>query len=165
MNFAGRKQIPTIMYATLLVLHSLFRWLVLVTLLYTLYRAWKGYLNKTLFSKADNAWRHWTATTAHIQLLIGFTLYLKSPLIKNFFHSVKAGIQYAEMAFFSIIHIAGMLLAIVLVTIGSAMAKRKTNDRDKFRTLLRFYALALLLILLAIPWPFSPLAGRPYLRF
>jgi cytochrome b561 len=152
------------MYSVLLFLHSLFRWLVLITLLYTLYRAWTGYRNNKPFTKSDNAFRHWTATIAHIQLMIGFTLYLKSPLIKSLFARFKGGVRHPEMAFFGIAHIALMLVAIVIITIGSAMAKRKATDREKFLTILRYYSLALLLIFLAIPWPFSPFSGRPYIR-
>ncbi len=152
------------MYSVLLLLHSLFRWLVLITLLYTLYRAWTGYRNNKPFTKADNAFRHWTATTAHIQLMIGFTLYLKSPLIKSLFVRFAAGVRHPEMAFFGIAHILLMLIAIVIITIGSAMAKRKTTSREKFLTIIRYYSIALLLIFIAIPWPFSPFAGRPYIR-
>jgi threonine/homoserine/homoserine lactone efflux protein len=152
------------MYSVLLLLHSLFRWLVLITLIYTLYRAWTGYRNNKPFTKTDNAFRHWTATVAHIQLMIGFTLYLKSPLVKSLFARFKEGVRHSEMAFFGIAHILLMLVAIVIITIGSAMAKRKTTDREKFLTIIRYYSIALLLIFLAIPWPFSPFAGRPYIR-
>jgi hypothetical protein len=57
-----------------------------------------------------------------------------------------------------------MLTAIVLITIGSAKAKRKKQDRDKFRVIALWYTIGLLLILSSIPWAFSPLVSRPYLR-
>ena len=63
------------------------RWLVLASLLYAIYRAYKGYTLNTLFSKTDNAVRHWTATIAHIQLVIGIILYTQSPIIKYFWHN------------------------------------------------------------------------------
>jgi hypothetical protein len=152
------------MYFLLLSLHSIARWLVLAGLLYSIYRAWKGYKKHLPFTKSDNAVRHWTATIAHIQLIIGFTLYLKSPQIKYFFTWTKLAIRQPEMAFFAIAHILLMLLSIVIITIGSALAKRQETDRDKFRTMLSYYSIALLLIFLAIPWPFSPFAHRPYIR-
>lgn len=46
------------MYSTLITLHSLFRWLVLVTLLISIYRAWKGMTTGAVFSRTDNAFRH-----------------------------------------------------------------------------------------------------------
>jgi len=57
-----------------------------------------------------------------------------------------------------------MLTAIVIITIGSALAKRKKTDKEKFKTMLVWFSAALLIIFIAIPWPFSPLANRPYIR-
>ncbi|HEX2532607.1 MAG TPA: hypothetical protein VHK69_02660 [Chitinophagaceae bacterium] len=150
------------MYATLITVHSLFRWLVLLSLLYALFRAGSGYRRQRSFSRQDNAVRHWTATIAHIQLMIGILLYTQSPVVSAFWKNGSGG--YVDGIFFAWIHLALMLGAIVLVTVGSALAKRKASDREKFRVLLVWFAIALLLILIAIPWPFSPLAARPYLR-
>ena len=153
------------MYPTLLVLHSLFRWLVLAGLLYSIYRAYRGLKNNAAFTKADDRWRHWTATIAHIQLVIGFTLYLKSPVVKFFFSSLREASGHLETLFFGAIHILMMLAAITIITIGSAMAKRRQNDPEKFKTMLYWFGLGLLIIFLAIPWPFSPLASRPYFKY
>lgn len=69
-----------------------------------------------------------------------------------------------DQIFFKYIHIILMLLAIVLITVGSAKAKRQITSADKYRTMLVWFVLALILIFLAIPWPFSFLANRPYIR-
>lgn len=150
------------MYSLLLVLHSLLRWLVLLSLLYAIFRAIRGYFHRRPFGSADNTIRHWTATFAHIQLTIGFILYFISPLIKSFWsQGLRAG---SQLTFFGIIHISMMFGAVVLITIGSAMAKRQLVDNDKFKIMLVYFVLGLLLIFCAIPWPFSPLANRPYFR-
>ncbi|UFH53201.1 hypothetical protein [Spirosoma sp. KNUC1025] len=152
------------MYSSLLFFHSLVRWLVLGSLLYSIVRAYTGLNTHRVFTKTDNAIRHWTATIAHIQLVLGFTLYLNSPIIKYFFANFKQEMQRIDLAFFGIIHSLLMLAAIVFITIGSALAKRKPTDSEKFRTMLLWFSMALILIFVAIPWPFSPLANRPYLR-
>lgn len=152
------------MYSTLLILHSWFRWLVLASLGYALFRAYRGYSSGGPFTKNDDSIRHWTATIAHIQLIIGFTLYLKSSVVKAFFANPGDGIQHLGTAFFGVIHILLMLISIVVITIGSALAKRRATDRKKFRTTLVWFSVALLLIIIAIPWPFSPLAHRPLAR-
>ncbi len=152
------------MYSSLLFFHSLFRWLVLLSLGYAIFRAYRGYTGKTLFTKADNSVRHWTATLAHIQLTLGFTLYFTSPIIKYFFANFKQEIQRIDLTFFGLIHFVLMLIAIVVITVGSALAKRRPTDTEKFRTMLVWFSVALGLIFLAIPWPFSPLANRPYFR-
>ena len=152
------------MYSTLTVLHSLFRWLVLASLLYALYRSVSGLRGRSSFTKADERLRHWTATIAHIQLIIGFTLYLQSPIVRFFLSDPKQASQHLETLFFGLLHILLMLTAITLITIGSALAKRKTSDHEKFKTLLTWFGIGLLIIFLAIPWPFSPLAQRPYFK-
>lgn len=153
-----------ILFPFLVFLHSLIRWAVLGSLLYSLYRAYIGYQFSKDFTKADNALRHWTATIAHIQLMIGILVYSKSAAVKSFFAGFGSRDHITEPIFFGVIHMALMLTAIILITIGSAAAKRKSTAHDQFKTILIWFGAALLLILMAIPWPFSPFAQRPYLR-
>lgn len=152
------------MYQSLTFLHSTLRWLVLISLLIAIYRAGKGYFRNAVFTKSDNAVRHWTATIAHIQLLAGMALYSQSPVIKYFWKNFSTAKETFDLLFFGLIHSLLMFTAIIVITIGSAMAKRKATDRERFKTMLTWYAIALLIIFLAIPWPFSPFANRPYFR-
>ena len=152
------------MYQTLLEGHSFVRWLVLVSLLYSIFIAYKGYSQKLPFTKKDNLLRHWTATIAHIQLLFGILVYVQSPIVKYFWRNYKDAVQNLDASFFGIIHITLMLVAIIFITIGSALAKRKLSDKEKFKTMLIWFSIALIIIFIAIPWPFSPLANRPYFR-
>lgn len=152
------------MYSTLLVFHSLIRWLVVAFLLYSIYRAFVGYLNDKPFSKTDNAFRHWTATVAHIQIMIGIILYTQSPIVKYFWRETEIGLQNLDITFYGIIHIFLMLTAIVLLTIGSALAKRQPTDKEKFKTMLVWFSIALIFIFIAVPWTFSPFSSRPNFR-
>ncbi|SHH34952.1 hypothetical protein SAMN04488109_3811 [Chryseolinea serpens] len=151
------------MYAFVLWFHSLFRWAVLTGLLYALYRAYRGYRLQLDFTNHDESVRHWTATLAHIQLTAGFYLYLISPFVKAYF-SANPSADSTEGTFFGWIHITCMLVAVVMITVGSAWTKRKVSSRDKFRTMLGWFGVGLLVILLAVPWPFLPWAHRPYIR-
>jgi hypothetical protein len=152
------------MYTTVLALHSATRWLVLLSLLYALLRAYQGYAAQRPFTPTDNAVRHWTATLAHVQLLLGMALYVTSPVVKANFAVLRQSGFAPDAGFFSLLHPLLMLGAVVVVTIGSALAKRRAPARAQFSTLLWWYGAALALILLFIPWPFSPLAGRAYFR-
>lgn len=152
------------MYFLLLPIHSIVRWLVLGTLLYSIYRSYRGWRRRLPFTEADNRLRHWTATTAHVQLIVGVTLYFISPLPSWFWSHYQEGVRVRGIRFFAMEHSLMMLVAIVLITIGSALAKRKASDIQKFRTIAIWYTVALVLILINIPWPFSPMAGRPWIR-
>jgi uncharacterized membrane protein len=148
----------------LLLVHSLLRWLVLLSLLYAVFRACRGLSKGLAFSKTDNSVRHWTATIAHVQLIAGMILYMQSPITSYFWRHFSEAIRQVNTTFFGLVHITLMLIAIVLITIGSALAKRQQSDPEKFRTMLIWFGAGLLIILLAIPWPFAPWAARPYLR-
>lgn len=152
------------MYQTILAIHSLVRWAVLAGLLFSLYRAYRGLLLQKPFSRFDNAVRHWTATIAHIQLVLGLCLYFISPVIRYFLQDYKDAVHVRAIRFFGMEHSLMMLTAIILLTIGAAKAKRKAADSDKFRTMAIWYTIALIIILINVPWPFSPFAGRPYYR-
>ena len=149
------------MFNSLLILHNIFRWLVLLTLVASIIRAAYAYAHQRPFTDADNALRHWTATAAHIQLVFGMLTYIQSPVVKYYFQTGDHG---SGAFFFGVLHIALMLVAIILLTIGSSLAKRRKEAAAKFATMLLWYSISLLIILIAIPWPFSPLAARPLLR-
>lgn len=152
------------MYAVLIFLHSAVRWLVLISLVYAIARGISGWAGKRHFSPLDNTIRHVTATMAHIQLLIGYILYFNSPVVTYFRTHYHEAVKQREFLFFGLLHVLLMTTAIVLITIGSAMAKRKETSEGKFKTITIWFLLALIIIFMAIPWPFSPLAHRPYIR-
>ncbi len=142
------------MYITFLTLHSILRWLLLLSLIGTIITSLHGYLRKRAYSKSDQLIRIFTNAISHTQLLVGFILYFGlSPLIQLF---LKNGTGPTQVLFFAIYHLLMMFVAVVIMTVGGALAKKKTKDMHKFKTTLLYYSVALLLILLAIPW-FRPL--------
>jgi hypothetical protein len=152
------------MYATLLVLHSFFRWLVLISLLFGIFRSFQGWLAQKPYTRFDNTLRHSTATIAHIQLIFGLWLYFISPIVSYFLSHFSTAIHDRQTRFFGMEHISMMLIGIIIITIGSAWAKRKSSDQAKFKTQAIWFTIGLLVILSSIPWAFSPLVSRPYFR-
>jgi predicted transporter len=152
------------MYAILLTLHSLIRWLVLISLVIASVYTYKSWKSGKVYTKKDDALRHWTATFAHIQMTIGLVLYFQSPLTAYFRSNFAEAIHNRELRFFGMEHSLMMLIAVVLVSIGSSLSKRKQDDREKFKTMAVWFTISLVIILLNIPWQFSPLVSRPYYR-
>lgn len=150
------------MHLIILTLHSLVRWAVLAGLGLGLFRAYRGWLGSRPFTPFDDTVRHTAATVAHVQLVLGYALYFVSPLVASF--HLRDAAHGPTTLFFGLQHVAAMTTAIVVLTAGSALAKRQTTDQAKFRTMALWFTGALLLILMAIPWPFSPWASRPYFR-
>jgi hypothetical protein len=153
------------MYSVLLTIHSLVRWLVLISLFIAVYRAYKGWHNKGTFSKFDNTIRVATVTTSHIQLVLGISLYCISPVVRYFLNYFKKAVHEREIRFFGMEHITMMVIAIVIITIGAAKVNRQTTDQQRFKTMAIWFTIALVIIFSSIPWQFSPLTSRPYFRW
>jgi hypothetical protein len=152
------------MYFILLTTHSYFRWIVLVALLAAIFTAYHGWLKKRKFSAVDNRIRNIAATAANIQFLLGLSLYFISPIVRYFYRDFQNAFHMREIRFFGMEHSVMMLIAIGLISTGSAKAKQKTTDREKFKTMAVWFTIALLVILSSIPWPFTGLVSRPYFR-
>lgn len=152
------------MYLTLLALHSLVRWFVLASLLFAIFWAYRGWLFKKPFRAFDDRVRHITATIAHVQLVLGLWLYFISPVVSYFVHHFSEAVHERQIRFFGMEHVTMMLTGIIIITIGSVKAKRKTTDQEKFKTMAIWFSIALLVILSSIPWSFSPLISRPNFR-
>ncbi len=139
------------MYPILKHAHSGLRWVVLVLLILAVvsaYRSWKG-------GAAGSRLPLYAMAAAHVQLLLGLWLYFISPYVKF----SEGFMKDPMLRFYSVEHLSLMLLAIFTITIGYSRAKRKAADAARGRTTFMYYVIALLLILLAIPWPFRGLGA------
>jgi putative Ca2+/H+ antiporter (TMEM165/GDT1 family) len=152
------------MYSILLALHSATRWLVLLSIILVLYRSYNGLLTKRAYTQLDDRIRHIAATILHIQMTIGIWLYIISPVTTYFLHHFKQAVHMREIRFFGMEHAFMMLTGVVIVSIGSAKAKRLQTDSAKFKTQAVWFTIGLVVILSSIPWAFSPLTHRPWFR-
>ncbi|WP_256013478.1 hypothetical protein [Desertivirga xinjiangensis] len=148
----------------MLTLHSYVRWFVLGSLLISIVIAWYGSIKEKKFSDSHDRLRHVTATIAHIQFTLGIILYFISPIVKYFMQNFDEAIHLREIRFFGMEHSLMMFVAVSVISVGSAKAKRKNTDRDKFKTMTIWFTIGLLIILSSIPWPFTGLVSRPYFR-
>ena len=141
--------VTSVIMNILLHAHSGLRYVVLGLLIAAIFTAYSKWQQN---SQEDSKLYLFALIATHTQLLIGFVLYFMSPKVNFDLISEKV------FRFFSIEHVFMMLIAIVLVTVGRVRSK-KLSGGDKHRTVLYFYALALIIILVAIPWPFRNLGS------
>ncbi len=153
------------MYPMMLSIHSGMRWLVLISLIYTIIRAYSGFNKNLEYGKLDGIAKTVTVIMAHLQLIIGFGIYFMSPFVKSILHPVVGINPYNENSiFYAFIHPIAMIGSIVAITIGSAKARRMELDSAKFRVILVWFGIGLFLALVLIPWSFYPIVGRPFIR-
>jgi hypothetical protein len=144
------------MFTGLLHLHSLLRWIILILLLVSIYQAFnksKGLQKVSLL----------LLISAHITLLLGLYQWIFSKtvglkvLIENM-GGMGNVMKNPFSRFWVVEHFAGMLIAIVLITIARGKAKKDNYDAAKW-----LYLIAFFLILASVPWPFREVgAGRTW---
>ena len=132
--------------------HSGLRWIALGLLIYAIFNALR---KKDFYAKSDRLVNMFAMVSLHIQLVIGLILYFTSSKVSF----VDGWMKNQLLRFYGMEHISLMILAIILVTIGHAKAKRATDPANKHKTILLFYAIGLILIIASIPWPFRNLGA------
>ena len=148
------------LYSFLLHFHSIFRWIVLLLLLIAIFNSLVA--GNRPFIRTDARTGSILTIFADLMLLIGLILWYYNAhgfqVFKNTgFSEVMKG--DAATRFFAFEHPVGMLLAIILLHIGKAQGKKAISDKSKHTRTLVFYLLALLIILISIPWPFRQIGA------
>lgn len=126
------------MYQILRSAHSGWRYLVLILLVVAIIQALAGWLGKKPYTEGNRKVNLFTLIFVHTQILIGLVLYFMSPL-------VEAGIRYWKME-----HIAMMIFAAILVTVGNARSKKGDDPAAKHKAVALYFGLALIIIVAAI---------------
>ena len=136
----------------LLQLHNALRWVILISLLMSIYK---------LYSKKDALkTSKILLISSHSTLLLGLYQYFFGAVGIKMIQAAGMGVAMKDSTtrFWAVEHISSMLIAIVLITIGH-ISYKKTQNASKTTV---FYVIALLLIVLAMPWPFREGIGRPW---
>ncbi|MEO8820114.1 MAG: hypothetical protein ABI267_08640 [Ginsengibacter sp.] len=144
----------------LLVLHSLVRWLILIFAFWAIFKAIGGLSSKREYSINDGRSNFFFMLSMDIQLLIGLALYFMNGWYKNL-QDMSASMKVPMTRFFTVEHGFMMIIALILVHVGRVSVKKAATSSAKFKRTLLFFGIALLIILIAIPWPFSEIA-RPW---
>jgi hypothetical protein len=153
------------MFVTMVVLHSLLRWLVIAFGLIAVLRAISGVSGRRPWTPLDERAGRLFGIGLDVQTLVGLILYgLLSPITRAAFADMGSAMKDATLRFYAVEHLVIMLGAIALVHIGRSRVRKASPDAARHRTAAIFFTLGLLLILLGTPWPFRAV-GRPLLPY
>lgn len=141
MLFWGAKIILS-MYTGLLHTHSLLRYFILIALVVVTLKALLGLINKQPYGKWDNKLGLYLFIFTHMQLLAGLILYFVSPRVQFGATTMSAKLT----RYWTVEHVTGMLIAVVLITLARSTSKRMTDDLAKHKRMFVFNLLALVLI-------------------
>ena len=125
-------------------LHNVLRWVILILLLVTLYQA---------FAKKESIRSSslWLMIAAHTMLLIGLYQVIagRFGILKGLPESVPSLMKDSFYRFYWVEHPILMVVAIVLITLARGKVKALN-----YKTAGWLLLIALIFILVAIPWPF-----------
>jgi hypothetical protein len=152
------------MYEILLIAHSLNRWAIVITVLLSVIFAIIGIINKTEFGKKEHVIRLVALICSHLQLIFGLILYFVSPIVASFLAAPKDMMKVKEIRYWGVEHTAMMIISIMVLTIGYSLSKRAESDLQKYRYVLIYFAIAFLIMLIGIPFPFSYSVQRPWIN-
>ena len=146
------------MYSTILILHNIIRWGVLLGGLYAITKSALGLIQKRDYTSKENLAHTIFVAFCHTQLLLGIVLYMVSPnvdaaLANGFGAAMKD--SYSRLIVLE--HITINAIAVALIQVGRTLSKKATDAATKHKKSLIFFSIGLLLILSRIPWQYSPL--------
>src|SRR5215212_6370141 len=132
------------MYQGLLHLHNFGRWVVIILLVVAIARSFSGMTGNKAFTTGDKKTGLFLMIAAHTMLLIGLYQWFAGPWgLHNIQRlGMKTVMQDNVYRFWAVEHLTGMLLAIILITIGRSSAKKNISDNAKHRRSFWFYFIA-----------------------
>ena len=133
-------------YKLFLELHSGFRYIVLLLLLISIIRAWADWLGSKPYSEGNRKLNLFTLISVHTQLLFGLILYFLSPFVQ--FNSDTMKVH--DTRYWTVEHLTGMIIAIVLITIGHSKSKKALSPVAKHKSIAIFYTLGLVVIVAVV---------------
>jgi hypothetical protein len=136
-------------------LHNLNRGLIVLAAAHALFVSYRGWLGRGEWTAGSAAAGRRFVTLLHLQLVLGIALWLLSPLVGTARQDIALALSNRDQRFFGLEHPVQMVSAIVIATIGAVQARKAAPPALRFRRAALWHTAAILLILAAIPWPFS----------
>ncbi len=101
----------------------------------------------------------WLLIVTHVNVLIGLYQYFAGYFGFRIFRE-PGFMKQPALRFWAVEHIGGMLIAAVLITIARGVFRKPITEPAKHQKAFILYLIALILILVSIPWP-GRVVGRP----
>lgn len=141
------------MYTFVLAVHNIMRWIVVVLAIVALVRAYWGWFGKREWSLTDRKVGMFFSISMDVQLLLGLILYFGlSPITRSAIQNLGAAMAEAGLRFFALEHFFYMLVAVIVVHVGTTLSRKAVDQVAKHRRAALWFTLAILLILVGIPW-------------
>lgn len=152
-------------YRILLGIHSWNRWIVLILAVALVVVAWQKWLSKASTTDTTSRLSVFFIISVDIQLLLGIFLLFVSPMIATFMDDPGAAMGQTSVRFWAMEHTVMMLIATIIAHIGRVKLKKAADPIAGNRSAAIMFTIALIVMLVSIPWPFLSWGGRPLFFF
>jgi len=155
----------TMLLDALLVLHSWIRWAVVVATILLAARCGARWIAKRRWTALDATFGRAWVSAIDIQIAVGLLLYFTaSPQAAAARRNLRLAWADDGLRFFGILHPTVMVFAASVMHAAWIWTRRaEDGSNERFRRLGMGVLAVMVLLLLAIPWPFLPY-GRPLAR-
>ncbi len=141
------------MYPIVLTIHNVVRWVALILGIVAAVRAALGWFGRREWTELDRKFGLYFTISMDLQLLLGLLLYIfLSPITTSALREIGSAMGNPGMRFFALEHPFYMIFAVVFAHLGSALPKRVDDPVAKHRRATIWFTLAVLLIILGMPW-------------
>ncbi len=140
-------------YAYVITLHSWLRW---ATLLCALAAIASAYVDDKPLDESPNGarWDSWFMAAVDLQVLFGLVLYFGlSPFMPDALSDMSTAARNPFLRYWMVDHLLLMGVAVVLVRAGRYLALTAQTARARRSRRLWCFSLAIVAMLVAIPWP------------
>jgi len=143
-------------------LHSALRWLIVILLVIGIVRHLTAWLGNKHYNLTDLKRDTWLMSCAHMMLVLGLFQWYFGNLGYKLIEAGGFGgvMKNAASRYWAVEHLTGMIIAIVLITLGKAVGRKGISDNDKHKKAFIFFTLAAVIIFAVMPWPFRAGIGR-----
>lgn len=140
------------MTPTLILIHSLLRWAVLLVMVSVTATMALRYAKAARWTDADRKAMLFFTIFLDTQFLVGLVLYGMSPITRGAMKDMATAMHEPSVRFFVAEHPMIMVLSVLFAHAGSVFAKKAPSDRVKFGRAAGFFAVSTALMLWGIPW-------------
>ncbi len=144
----------------LIYFHSILRYFILLFAVVVSIQSLVGMMGRKPFKKSNKMTALALLIFCDLQLLFGLCLY--------YFNVIATGMLSGEglmkdpgRRFWAVEHSVGMIIAIVLVHMGYATAKKNIDADRKHKRIFWYVFIALVIFFAMIPWEGKQVVGRP----
>ncbi|MCK5781995.1 MAG: hypothetical protein KAH10_05360 [Flavobacteriales bacterium] len=132
--------------------HSNWALITILLILIALIFAIVGLFSKKEFGIMARKFSLYAMIATHIQVILGLISYMISEKSQHAMQNMGAAMKDSTLRLYAVEHPLVMIIAAVLLTVGYSKAKSAKNSSVKFKNIVIFYSIGLLLILSRIPW-------------